>query len=105
MSSHSEIPSASDAQAGQQSGVASRVGTYGRSRPRNPPDLWTSPFIGMADFHIFVWKGKQYLINIDNEVWQCVDGGFGKWAGIFKLMEGGQGWYIDHSVPEPVWED
>ncbi len=101
MSSHSEIPSASDVQAVQK-GVASRVGAYGRARPRFPPELWTSPFIGMADYCIFVWKGKQYLRNSDNEVWlKGEDGGFGKWQGIFKPMEG----RIDDSVPEPVWED
>jgi hypothetical protein len=102
MSSHSEIPSASDVQAVQEEVAAAEVkNVVPAAKPRLPPASWSCPAVGMADWCILVWKGKQYLRNINNEVWlKGEDGGFGEWQGIFKPMEG----RIDDSVPEPVFD-
>jgi hypothetical protein len=71
------------------------------------PESWSSAAFGFAYWDILVWKGKQYLRNIDDELWlKGEDGGCGEWAGIFKKLAGGdESWYIDDSVPEPVYDD
>ena len=90
MSSHSENPSASDAQADQKGAVAAKPAV----------ESWSCPADG--EVHPWPYKGKQYLRNSDNEVWlKGEDGGCGEWAGIFKPTED----RIDDSVPEPVFDD
>ena len=121
----SEIPSASDVQAVQEKVAAAGVEEVpaaavkkaappARPAPRPEvskrmmpmPESWSSAAFGFAYWETLVWKGKQYLRNDDDELWlKGEDGGCGEWAGIFKRMEGWPGWYIDDSVPEPVWED
>jgi hypothetical protein len=65
-----------------------------------PKEEWSCPADGMV--HPWSYKGKQYLRNSDNEVWQrATDGGLGEWQGIYISGED----RIDDSAEEPVYED
>ena len=112
MSSHSEIPSASDVSHAVQeevagAGVEEVVPVAARKPPpcwrlAAMPESWTCAAGGITYWSTLVWKGKQYMCNIHNEVWlKGEDGGFGEWQGIFKPMED----RFDDSVPEPVSDD
>jgi hypothetical protein len=61
---------------------------------------WSCPADGMV--HPWSYKGKQYLRNSENEVYQRdADGGCGDWQGIYLPAED----RIDDSVPEPPYDD
>jgi hypothetical protein len=57
---------------------------------------WSCP----ADGKVYPWayKGKNYLRNADNQVWEAdTDGGCGDWAGVYVSAED----RIDESVADP----
>ena len=57
---------------------------------------WTCPADGMV--YPWSYKGKNYLRNSDNQVWErSSDGGYGDWAGVYMPTED----CIDDSVAEP----
>ena len=61
---------------------------------------WSCPADGMV--HPWLYKGKQYLRNSDNEVWlKGEDGGCGEWQGMYQTECD----IIDNSITEPVFDD
>jgi hypothetical protein len=61
---------------------------------------WTCPADG--NVYPWSWKGKSYLRDSDNQVWeQGADGGLGAWAGVYDATVD----KIDDSAAEPSFDD
>jgi len=61
---------------------------------------WTCPEDDMV--HPWIYKGKNYLRNFQNEVWtKGTDGACGEWQGIYLPTED----RIDETAEEPVFEE
>lgn len=61
---------------------------------------WSCPADG--NVYPWSWKGKNYLRDSDNQVWeQGADGGLGSWAGVYDATVD----KIDDSVEEPSFDD